>query len=199
MALRDPSAPQAPAPRDRTLLGLMRDRRAVSAVEFAVLLPVMLTLFIAGNELSQALTIYRKVSHTGSALGDLVSQVSTISTAEMTNILAASTAIMTPYSASGVKTVVSAVNYTTSGGFKTAWSVAQNTTAWTKNATPPITIPSGLVSDGQQLVVTKVEYTYTSTFSTFMQDILGGTSLTLSDTAYLRPRVSTTIAYPSPN
>jgi hypothetical protein len=32
-----------------------------------------------------------------------------------------------------------------------------------------------------------------------MQDILGGTSITLADVAYLRPRVSTTIAYPSPN
>ena len=176
-----------------------RDRRAVSAVEFALLLPVLLTLFIAGNELSQALTIYRKVSHTANALGDLVSQVATISTSEMTNILAATTAIMTPYSASGVKLVVSAVNYTTSGGFKTSWSVGQNATAWTANSAPPITIPSGLVSNGQQLVVTQVQYTYTSTFSTFMQDILGGTSITLADVAYLRPRVSTTIAYPSPN
>ncbi len=183
----------------RSSVRLARDRRAVSAVEFAVLLPVMLTLFIAGNELSQALTIYRKVSHTGSALGDLVSQVATISTSEMTNILAAATAIMTPYSASGVQLVVSAVNYTTSNGFKTSWSVGQNATAWTTNATPPITIPSGLVSDGQQLIVAKVQYTYTSTFSTFMQDILGGTSITLSDVAYLRPRVSTTVAYPSPN
>jgi Flp pilus assembly protein TadG len=184
----------------RRMLGrFARDRRGVSAVEFAVLLPVMLTLLIGGNELSQALTIYRKVSHTGSALGDLVSQVSTISTSEMSNILAAATAIMTPYSASGVKLVVSAVNYTTANGFKTSWSVGQNATAWTANAAPPITIPSGLVSDGQQLIVTQVQYTYTSTFSTFMQDILGGTSLTLSDVSYLRPRISTTVAYPSPN
>ena len=178
---------------------LVRDRAAVAAVEFAILLPVMLTLFIAGNELSQALTIYRKVSHTGSALGDLVSQVSSISSADMTNILAAATTIMTPYSASGVQLVVSAVDYTTANGFKTYWSVGQNATAWTKGAAPPITIPAGLVSDGQQLVVTTVKYTYTSTFSVFMQNILGGTSITLSDVSYLRPRVSTKIEYPSPN
>ena len=186
-------------PIGRSAVRFVRDRRAVSAVEFALLLPVLLTLFIAGNELSQALTIYRKVSHTANALGDLVSQVATISSSEMTNILAATTAIMTPYSASGVKLVVSAVNYSASGGFKTAWSVGQNASPWTSNSTPPITIPSGLVSDGQQLVVTQVQYTYTSTFSTFMQDILGGTSITLADVAYLRPRVSTTVAYPSPN
>lgn len=183
----------------RRLAGFARDRRAVSAVEFALLLPVMLTLFIAGNEISQALTIYRKVSHTGSALGDLVSQVATISTSEMNNILAASTTIMTPYDASGAKLVVSAVKYTTANGFKTSWSVGQNTAAWAANSTPPMTIPSNLVSDGQQLIVTKVQYTYTSTFSTFMADILGGTTLTLSDVSYLRPRVSTTVAYPSPN
>ena len=181
--------------RSRSLLSLLRDRRAVSAVEFAVLLPVMLLLFIAGNELSQALTIYRKVSHTGSAIGDLVSQVSSITGAEMNNILAASTSVMTPYSASGVKLVVSTVNYTTANGFKTSWSVAQNASAWAANAPPPVTIPSGLVTDGQQLVVTKVEYVYTSTFSTFMQDILGGSSITLSDISYLRPRISTTITY----
>lgn len=183
----------------RTLARLFGDRRAVSAVEFAVLLPVMLTLFIAGNELSQALTIYRKVSHTGSALGDLVSQVANISTSQMSNILAASTTIMTPYDASGLQLVVSAVNYTTANGYKTAWSVGQNATAWAANATPPITIPSGLVADQQQIVVTRVQYTYTSTFSTFMKSILGGTSITLSDVSYLRPRVSDKILYPSPN
>ena len=173
------------------------DRRGVSAVEFALLAPVMLTLLIGGNELSQALTIYRKISHTGSALGDLVSQVASITTAEMTNILAASTSIMTPYDAAGVKLVVSAVNYTTANGFKVSWSVGQNATAWTQCATPPITIPSGLISDGQQIVVTSVSYTYVSTFSTFMQDILGATSLTLSDVSYLRPRVSTKVTYSS--
>jgi Flp pilus assembly protein TadG len=176
---------------------MVRDRRGVSAVEFALLAPVMLTLLIGGNELSQALTIYRKVSHTGSALGDLVSQVSSITTAEMSNILAASTSIMTPYDASGVRLVVSAVNYTTANGFKVSWSVGQNATAWTQCSTPPITIPSGLISDGQQIVVTSVSYTYVSTFSTFMQDILGATSLTLSDVSYLRPRVSTKITYSS--
>ncbi|TBW39230.1 pilus assembly protein [Siculibacillus lacustris] len=178
---------------------LVADRRGVSAVEFAILLPLMLTLFIAGNEVSQAMTIYRKISHTGATLGDLVSQVSSISSSDMTNILAAANAVMAPYDASQAKLVVSAVNYTTSGGFVTAWSVASNTTAWTVGSTPPITIPSGLVTNGQQLIVTQARYDYVSTFSTFMADIWGSGTITLKDVTYLRPRVSTTVAYPSPN
>ncbi len=181
------------------LRGLVADVRAVSAVEFAILMPLMLTLFIAGNEMSQAMTIYRKISHTGATLGDLVSQVSAISTADMTNILAAANAVMSPYDASGAKLVVSAVNYTTASGYKVAWSKASNDTAWTAGATPPITIPSGLVSNGQQIVVAQAQYVYVSTFSTFMKDIWGAGSITLKDVTYLRPRVSTTIAYPSPN
>lgn len=181
----------------RVRLGaIASDVRGVSAIEFAILMPLMLTLFIAGNEVSQAMTIYRKVSHTGATLGDLVTQVSSISSSDMTNILAASTAVMSPYDASGIKLVVSALNYTSSG-YTVAWSVASNDTAWTTGGTPPITVPTGLVSTGQQLVVTRAQYVYTSTFSTFMADIWGSGSITLSDVTYLRPRVSTTITYPS--
>jgi Flp pilus assembly protein TadG len=171
------------------------DRRAVSAVEFALLLPLMLTLFIGGNEVSQAMTIYRKVGRTGATLGDLVTQVSTLSTADMTNILAAAAAVMAPYDSANAKLVVSAVNYTTSSGYKVAWSVASNDTAWTCASTPPITIPAGLVSDGQQLIVTRAQYVYTSLFSTFMTDIWGSSSITLKDVSYLRPRVSSTVTY----
>ena len=182
----------------RRLAALARDVRAVSAVEFALILPILVLMFIAGNEISQALTIYRKVGHTGSTLGDLVAQPATISSAEMTNILAATTAVMTPYSATGLKVVTAAVDRA-GGAYKVAWSVAKNDTAWAKNSTPPITIPRGLISDGQEIIVTQVKYTYTSAFSTFMRDIWGGSSITLSDVSYFRPRSSTTIIYPSPN
>ena len=177
---------------------LLADRRAVAAVEFALILPLMVTLFVAGNEISQALTIYRKVGHTGATLGDLSSASSTISTAEMTGILAAASAVMSPYATSNLKIVVSAVDYTGTA-YKVAWSTSQNDTAWTKNGAPPITIPTGLITSGQELIVVQVKYVYTSTVSTFMQDIWGTSSITLSDVSYFRPRISTTIAYPSPS
>ena len=159
---------------------LIADRRGVSAVEFAILLPFMISLYVAGNETSLALSIYRKVSHTGATLGDLTSQSSSLTTSDMSNIFAATTAVMSPYSDSGLKLVVAAVEMKNSA-YLVDWSVAQNTTAWTANATPPITIPTGLITEGQQIIVTQVKYSYTSTFSLIMKDIWKTSTITLQD------------------
>lgn len=184
------------ASRPRSVFALLRDRRAVAAVEFALLLPLMITMFVGGNEISQALAIFRKVGHTSSTLGDLVAQEADgLVTSELTDMLAASSSVMTPYSATSAQIVVSSVKYTTSGGFKVCWSRSQNATAWTAGSAPPVTIPTGIVTDGQEVIVTNVSYTYTSVFSTVMTDILGSSSITLSDTSYFRPRVVTAVTY----
>jgi Flp pilus assembly protein TadG len=183
--------------RPRSPLSILRDRRAVAAVEFALLLPLMITLFVGGNEISQALAIFRKVGHTSSTLGDLVAQVSTLSVADLTDILAASSSVMTPYSASSAMLVVSAVKYTTAKGYRVCWSRAQNDTAWTVGAAPPTTMPTGIVTDGQEVIVTRVKYSYSSAFSAIMTDIWGSGSIVLSDVSYFRPRVSTTVVYNS--
>ncbi|NLH82950.1 MAG: pilus assembly protein [Phyllobacteriaceae bacterium] len=190
-----PMPARRPSRRSRSPLALLRDRRAVAAVEFALLLPLMLTLFIGGNEISQALAVYRKVGHTSSTLGDLVAQSPTLTAGDMTDIVAASSSVMTPYSTTTVKMVISAVKYTTASGFKVCWSASQNDTAWTAGSAPPITIPSGLVADGEEVVVTRVQYSYTSAFSTIMKDIWGAGAITLSDLSYFRPRASTTVVY----
>ncbi|MBV5266828.1 TadE/TadG family type IV pilus assembly protein [Pinisolibacter aquiterrae] len=176
---------------------ILRDRRAVAAVEFALLLPLMVTLFIGGNEISQALGIYRKVGHTSATLGDLVAQSGTLTIQQMNDIIAASVSVMTPYDSTGAKMIISAVKYTTSGGYKVCWSKAQNDTGWTIGSSPPVTIPTGLVTDGQQVVVTQVKYSYTSAFSTIMKDIWGTGAITLKDVSYFRPRTSATVIYDS--
>lgn len=178
--------------RRRSLLG---DARAAAAVEFALLLPLMVTIFIGGNEVSIALSIFRKVGHTSSTLGDLVAQASTVSSAEMTDVMAAAASVMTPWPSSGTKMIISAVKYKTSTGNKVCWSATQNDTAWTVGSVPPITIPTGMIADGEEVIVTRVRYSYTSVFSSVMKDIWGTGAITLEDVSYFRPRLSTTVVY----
>eukprot|EP01037_Dinobryon_pediforme_P030862 gene30862-35109_t len=186
------------------------DRRAVSAVEFALLLPLMMTLYIGGAAISEAIAIYRKVGHTAYVLGDLVAQVSTTQQSDLANVMAASTAVMAPYSTSGAKLLVAAVNY---DGTKltVAWSYAQGTTAWSKNAAMPTSwLPTGsttattisvpvtgstaIMSAGDQIIVSCAQYAYSPPgFGMLLQDASGNRSITMSDVVYLRPRLSTSI------
>ena len=71
-----------------------RDRRGVSAVEFALLAPLMIGLYLGCAEISDGVAADRKVSLIAATLANLTSQVSTITTSEMTNILDASSAMV---------------------------------------------------------------------------------------------------------
>src|SRR5713101_127326 len=89
------------------LRGLVRDQRGVSSVEFAMLLPLMITLYLGTVEISQGVGIDRKVTLTTRTVADLASQVSTINNADMTNLLNASAAVIVPYDTTQLKVTVS--------------------------------------------------------------------------------------------
>ncbi len=87
----------SPLSLSRYLIRLGRDQRGVSAVEFAMLLPLMITLYLGVVEISQAVGIDRKVTLTTRTVADLASQVTSINNADMTNLLGASASVIAPY------------------------------------------------------------------------------------------------------
>src|SRR3954466_4564161 len=93
----------------RAVRRFVRDRKGVSAVEFALLLPLMLTLYIGGAEVSQAVSVSRKATLVARTVADLSSQTSGITAAKMTNILDASAAVVSPFDASRLTVTVSQV------------------------------------------------------------------------------------------
>src|SRR5919198_4366899 len=91
------------------LVSFARDRRGISAVEFAMLLPLMVTLYLGVVEVSQGVAIDRKVTLTTRTMADLASRVSSINNADMSSLLNASAAVIAPYDKTKVKVVLSAV------------------------------------------------------------------------------------------
>ncbi len=173
----------------RPLLRLARDRSGVSAVEFALLLPLMMTLYIGGIQISEALTISRKVTHVASSLGDLVAQSKTISNTDMSNILDAAEAVVAPYSVNSLTIRVSGVSIDKDGKATVAWSDARHTTPLTKGGS--ITLPTALQQKNSFLVTAEVHYPYTPSIGY----VLTG-SFDLRDQFYLRPRLSDEIKRP---
>jgi Flp pilus assembly protein TadG len=174
-------------------LGFARDRRGVSAIEFALIFPFMLLLYVGGFETGQVLSADRRVSHVGATVGDLVSQVSSVTASDIENVFDASTALMMPFSTSSLKMTVSTVLYS-GGKQKVTWSKTRKGTAWTAGSAPPVTIPTAMLIDGQEVVVSQVSYSYASQFTAFMTDIWGKSTISMSDISYYRPRVSSTVA-----
>ncbi len=171
----------------RAFARIARDVRAVSAVEFALILPLMVTLFLGGTELSQGISVKRKMVLANRTVADLVSQDSSITNAEMTSIFSASAAVVAPYAAANLKLVVSGVNIDAGGVAKVAWSDPYQATARTVGST--VTLPAGLNIPSTWLVFAEATYNYTPPVG---YTIVG--TLALTDTMYLRPRLTTTIA-----
>jgi len=171
----------------RALARFAGDRRGVSAVEFALLAPLMIGLYLGGVEISQGVGIYRKVTLTAGALANLSSQATTISNADMTNILDAGTAIIAPYSTTTLKITVSCLTIDANGKATVSWSDTRNGTARTVGSV--VTIPSALAVPNSSLVFSEVSYEYQPAVGY----VITG-SLNLADKMYMSPRLSTTVA-----
>src|SRR6266581_828496 len=94
------------------IVSFARDRRGVSAIEFAMLLPVMVTLYLGVVEVSRGVAIDRKVTLTTRTMADLASRVTSINNADMTNMLNATSAVIAPYDQSMVQAVLAVPNTT---------------------------------------------------------------------------------------
>ena len=170
----------------RQMLRLAKDKRGVSAVEFALVLPLMMTLYLGGVEVSQGVAIDRKVTLTSRTVTDLVSQVASVNNAGMNAILTASNAVFAPYPSTNAKVTVSVLTIDANSKVTVAWSDTLNGTARAVGSSA--SIPSALVVPNTSLVWGEVSYNY----KPVVGYVLTGT-LNLTDQIFMRPRLSDTI------
>ncbi len=166
---------------------LRRDRRGVSAVEFAILLPIMLTLFLGSVEATQGIAADRKVELTAHTLADLATQYTDINDLDMANIMAAGSAILAPYPTAGLQEVVSEIAINNAGIGTVVWSDTLGGAALTVGTT--VSVPTSLAVPNTYLVLAQVSYSYNPTYGYVMTG-----AITLSDRSFMRPRESTSIA-----
>jgi Flp pilus assembly pilin Flp len=63
------------------------DIGGAAAIEFAFIVPLMVVMFIGTVELSQAITVDRRVNQVASSTGDLVARTNALTTSEMSAIM----------------------------------------------------------------------------------------------------------------
>jgi Flp pilus assembly protein TadG len=165
---------------------LARDTRGVSAVEFALLLPLMIALYLGAVELSQGIAADRKVTLTTRTIADLVAQVTSINNAGMNNALNAAAAVMAPYSVGNLKVTVSSVAVDANGKATIAWSDTLNGTARAVGST--VTLPAALNVPNSSLIWSEAQYSYTPTIGYVITK-----TMVLKDHIYMRPRLASAV------
>lgn len=168
---------------------MLRDNRGVSAVEFALIAPLMLALYFGAVEITQRLEVQRKVTITARSLSDLVAQSVSISDADMTNIFTAAKSIMTPFSEATLAARVSAVNVNASGEATIGWSSTSGDIA-ARATGSSATIPPALRIPNTQLIWSEISYDYTSPAGHFVGTVEE------TDQFFAAPRQSSTVCRP---
>jgi Flp pilus assembly protein TadG len=175
---------------DRWLVRAILDHRGASALEFALILPALLLLYIGAVELGNLLTIDRRVAEVASTAADLTAQVKTVSDSDLQDIATASSSILTPYSTTPLKMVVSSVVADANNTPKVDWSYATNgATARAKNSI--VSLPPGLTQAQSGVVMTEVTYDFTPLVG--LPKYSPVSAFVMSKTFYERPRKSLTV------
>jgi len=142
-----------------------RDRRGVSALEFAIVFPLMAALYLGGTAATQGIVIKRKVTLTARTIGDLVSQYANITDATRDTIWAAASAVTQPYPTTPLTMYFSSVNIDANGAGKILWSEGYSTGAQVagRAVNSVVTFPAGFgaTSPNTTVIMAEVTYSYT--------------------------------------
>jgi Flp pilus assembly protein TadG len=171
----------------RGIRGLRYNEQGISAVEFALIAPLLIILYLGAIEVSLLMEVDRRVTQTSASLGDLTARLSTVTDSDMAEMFAAAKVLMEPYDASTAQMRITSIVDNGNGIPKVAWSDAYNMSAYTKGTT--ITMPAGIMPDSGSIIMAEVSYEYVSNFGYVVS-----TSKNISDKFYLRPRRVSEIA-----
>lgn len=165
----------------RPWLTLIRDRRGVSAVEFALLAPLMIAFYFGLAEFCQGFMAQKRVAHVASMVADLVSQSDEIDAAEMNDIFLAGQIVMRPFPAQPLRQRVSSVRMRSNGRVEVVWSRGSGMAA--RGVGSVVTVPDGLLNDGESLIMAEASYAYDSPVGFAMPGLTQ-----FEQVHYLRPR-----------
>jgi len=173
----------------------LREDAGMAAVEFSLILPVLVLLWIGGVEVTEALSVDRRLNNLGSSIGDLVSRTKQISYAQMTKIFDLGPKAMYPScdiagkptcASRGLAMRITAVAIDGSQNATVAWSRASGTTAYTStdNSQMNTLVPATLRVANSQVIMSEVYYNYRPAVGY----VITGTKA-LSDRMYFVPRL----------
>ena len=172
-----------------------RETGGAAILEFALILPVVLILFLGGWEIFNALSTYRKLADMTTQLSSLISvSPASVTQAQIAGDISAASLIMTPYSTTPMSITVTEIltDGPTSTHVCTAapctarvqWQVNSAGTADTVQGTTWSALPRILAVPGTGYTIVQTSYAYATTLGSLYL----GATIPMSDQLYMSPR-----------
>ncbi len=171
------------------------DRTGASAVEFALLLPLLLILLAGLADLGHGLAVRRKVTQMASTSGEMISMQTAWVSSDVSSILSGVSSILQPYDLDNLTILLCVVDIDKKGKATVAWSAAYGTTALSAGQASPTDIPEDLQEEDVQMIVTRVQYKLNTILSGLFESFTGDGAYEYEQYFLTRPRNGDTITY----
>lgn len=187
----------------------VRGRSGVAAVEFALMVPAMLSVWIGMVVATDALTTDKKVTLLARTLADMTTQMIAVSQSDLDSIFQATESIMWPKPADRLGMRVTAIDIDANGTAFVDWSAIPANSALRGSYTAIArcssftALPAGLKVAKTSVVFAEVSMDYKASVASQIVDELfkgaaSGGSMPLGDSLYMRPRQSTKVTFNPP-
>ena len=179
------------------LAGRAHNDAGMAAVEFSLILPILVLLWIGGVEVTQALSVDRRLNNLASSIGDLVARSKIITYSDVDKIFDLGPGAMYPFckteavcNTKGLKMRVTAVKMDDANPANgtVAWSRAQGITVYSDNQSMNSIVPVTLRVANTQVIMAEVYMPYTPAIG----KVIVGTK-NLSDRMFFVPRLVTKV------
>ena len=165
------------------------DIKGLSGVEFALIAPMLIGIYLGVAETALGVTNSRKVSRVAATLSDLVAQSESITASQVDGIMNAASSVMEPYTSSPLKIHVIGVSIDANGVARVAWSRKKGNTA-----VPAVgsiyPIPINIKIPNSFLIVSKVTYDYSPGIGSNLVN-----TFHFNEINYNVPRTSSTVSF----
>ncbi len=165
---------------------LREDKGGFAAVEFAMVVPIMIVLFLGSVEFSLALSYDRRVTAISSATADLVAQEEEVDSNYLDDVMKIADGLLPP-DADFADLDIKLVSVVTDADSNVTVSWSYNRTGGTPYAQDSAynDLPADLVEPLSSVIVSEVSYVYNPPVGHFITG-----NITLSERFFLRPRKS---------
>jgi Flp pilus assembly protein TadG len=191
MGCKDASPKERRGPIIR-LRELLSDRSGVGAVEFALIAPLLLCLYITAFELTIGLSVSKRTTRTASTIADLVTQQTSVTPTILATMKDVANSIFAPYTPQNLSIKITGVTINAAGNPTVQWSWDQ------ANGRPyavgtAVAVPTDMRSPSTFLV--RAEISVTHQLFMVMPGLLPSSlqTITLSRQYYYRQRIGSGI------